>query len=125
VKNIKRVFLTLMVLIMSIGSSYQVLAGNTALSSSQLSRATSGGTVDAIYKDDRNEIVVNDQSFVISSTLVVRSISGAMLGGLAILSPGKLIAYRTVFKKVKGESGEYLVEAWLLPAGFKFPEEWL
>lgn len=119
-KNLKRVFLTVVVLIVSIGSSYQVLAGSTALP-----RATSGGTVDAVYKDDRNEIVINDQAFSISSTLVVRSISGAMLGGLSILSPGKVIAYRTVFKKVKGESGEYLVEAWLLPAGFKFPEEWL
>ena len=124
-RNIKQVLLTVMVLTLSIGSSYQVLAANTAMSSSQLSRATSGGTVDAIYKDERNEIVISDQSFVISSTLVVRSISGQMLGGLTALSPGKVIAYRTVFKKVKGEGGEYLVEAWLLPAGFKFPEEWL
>ncbi len=119
-KNIKQFLLTVMVVMLGLGGSYQVLAGNTALS-----RATSGGTVDAIYKNERNEIVVNDQSFGISSTMVVRSISGQMLGGLSVLAPGKVIAYRTVFKKIKGESGEYLVEAWLLPAGFKFPEEWL
>lgn len=119
-KNMKQFLLTVIVMMLGLGGSYQVLAGNAALS-----RATSGGTVDAIYSDGRNEIVVNDQAFVLSSTLVVRSISGAMLGGLSVLSPGKVIAYRTVFKKVKGDSGEYLVEAWLLPAGFKFPEEWL
>jgi hypothetical protein len=47
-----------------------------------------------------------------------------MLGGLSILGPGKRVAYRTAAKSIRGVTGKYLVEAWLLPPDFKIPEDW-
>ena len=122
----KQLLLPMVILMLCLASPLQLAAAttNTSLPSS-LSMAVGGGKVDAIYNDKlRSEIIISDESYKISPTLAVRSIQGRLLGGLSVLRPGLQIAYKTATQKVKGQSGIYLVEAWLLPAGFKMPEEW-
>lgn len=124
-KITKQVLLAVLVMMLGFGGSLQALAKNNSGLPSSLSMATGGGVVQAIYNDKiRSEIVISDESFGISPTLVVRSITGKMLGGLALLRPGQKIAYKIATQSVKGQSNTYLVEAWLLPANFTMPEEW-
>lgn len=118
----KQVYLFIFTIMISYGATLQSFA-DTVLPTS-LSKATGGGVVNAIYTGERNEIVISDQSYNISPTLVVRSITGQVLGGLALLGPGKRIAYRITVNKTKGQGQAYLTEAWLLPATFRIPEDW-
>lgn len=125
-KKTKHVLLAAFVMVLGFGSSLQILAASKSAGlPSSLSMATGGGTVNAIYNDKRrSEIVISDRSYKISPTLVVRAITGQMLGGLSLLKPGQKIAYKSATQSTKGKKATYLVEAWLLPANFKLPEGW-
>lgn len=124
-KKLHKFVLTTAILVFCLGNIYQAQAKNSGGLPSSLSTATSGGIVDAVYTGNRNEIVISDQSFQISPTLKVRSIGGQILGGVNLLSPGKKVAYKLSTKNIKGQSNQYLVEAWLLPANFRLPEDWM
>ncbi len=113
-----QVLLAAILVLLSIGSTLQG-AGFAGI----LSKAEGGGTVNYIH-NKYNEIVIDDLSYIFSSTLVVRSEKGEMLGGVAMLGEGKRIAFKTALKYMGGKRVRTIVEVWILPTNFRIPEEW-
>jgi len=117
-----QVYYTAVLLLLFLGSSSQAVAGNPPGLPAALSQASSFGVVDDL-STKVGRIVINDQSYLLSPTTVVRSTAGKALGGVALLGKGRKVAFKLSPKYVDSKKTQQVTEVWLLPANFKLPDD--